>query len=62
MAFALVSLGNHQMSEFSPLQYLVNTLNVKAYRDVAIAFLTELARDSASPAGDLPGPDAGHAR
>jgi hypothetical protein len=35
------------MSEFSPLQYLVNTLNSKAYRGVAIAFLTELARDPA---------------
>jgi HEAT repeat protein len=45
MAFAVASLGNRQMSEFSPLQYLVNTLNSKAYRDVAIAFLTELARD-----------------
>jgi HEAT repeat protein len=46
MAFAEVSLGNRQMSEFSPLQYLINNLNVKAYRNVAIAFLTELARDS----------------
>jgi hypothetical protein len=46
MAFAEVSLGNLQMSEFSPLQYLINNLNVKAYRNVAIAFLTELARDS----------------
>ena len=46
MAFAEVSLGNRQMSEFSPLQYLLNNLNVKAYRNVAIAFLTELARDS----------------
>jgi hypothetical protein len=45
MAFAVVLLGNHQMSEFSPLQYLVNSLNLKAYRNVAIAFLTELARD-----------------
>jgi len=45
MAFAVVSLGNRQMSEFSPLQYLVNTLNTKAYRNVAISFLTELARD-----------------
>ena len=45
MAFAVVSLGNLQMSEFSPLQYLVNTLNSKAYRDVSISFLTELARD-----------------
>jgi len=45
LAFGLVSLGNRQISEFSPLQYLVNTLNSKAYRDVAIAYLTELARD-----------------
>jgi HEAT repeat protein len=45
IAFALVSLGNRQMSEFSPLQYLINTLNSKAYRDVAIAFLTEVARE-----------------
>ena len=44
-AFALVSLGNRQMSEFSPLQYLLNSLNVKAYRNPAIAFLTELMRD-----------------
>lgn len=45
-AFAVVSLGSRQMSEFSPLQYLLNNLNVKAYRSSAIAFLTELARDS----------------
>jgi HEAT repeat protein len=44
-AFALVSLGSRQMSEFSPLQYLLNNLNVKAYRSTAIAFLTELARE-----------------
>ena len=44
-AFAIVSLGNRQMSEFSPMQYLLNNLNVKAYRTTAIAFLTELARD-----------------
>jgi HEAT repeat protein len=43
--FAIVSLGSRQMSEFSPLQYLLNNLNVKAYRSVAIAYLTELARD-----------------
>lgn len=47
MAFGVVSLGNRQMSEFSALQYLLNTLNSKAYRGVAIAFLTELARDPA---------------
>lgn len=45
MAFAIVSLGSRQMSEFSPLQYLLNNLNVKAYRSSAIAFLTELTRD-----------------
>ena len=45
IAFAIVSLGSRQMSEFSPLQYLLNNLNVKAYRSVAIAYLTELARD-----------------
>jgi HEAT repeat protein len=45
MAFGVVALGSRQMSEFSPLQYLINTLNSKAYRDVAIAFLTELTRD-----------------
>jgi hypothetical protein len=44
-AFALVSLGNLDTGEFSPLRYLVNTLNVRAYRGVAIAFLTELGRD-----------------
>jgi len=45
MAFAVVSLGNRQMSEFSPLQYLLNNLNIKASRSASIAFLTELARD-----------------
>ena len=45
MAFAVVSLGNRQMSEFSPLQYLVNNLNIRANRSAAIAFLTELTRD-----------------
>jgi len=41
----VVSLGNRQISEFSPLQYLVNNLNNRAYRNVAIAFLTEVCRD-----------------
>jgi HEAT repeat protein len=44
-AFAMVSLGNLDTGEFGPLRYLVNTLNVRAYRGVAIAFLTEVARD-----------------
>jgi HEAT repeat protein len=44
-AFALVAMGNLDSGEFSPLRYLVNTLNVRSYRDVAAAYLTELARD-----------------
>lgn len=43
-AFALVALGNAEMTEFSPLRYLVNTLNRGAWRQVALAFLTEAAR------------------
>ncbi|HUA17513.1 MAG TPA: HEAT repeat domain-containing protein [Bryobacteraceae bacterium] len=46
-AFALVDLGKHGMGEFDPLRYLVNNLNSAAYRDVAIPYLTELARDPA---------------
>jgi HEAT repeat protein len=46
-AFALVSLGSPDTGEFSPLRYLVNTLNLRAYRGVAVAFLTELCRDQA---------------
>jgi HEAT repeat protein len=45
VAFALVSLGNLETSQFSPLRYLVNTLNVKTYRGIALPYLTELARD-----------------
>ncbi len=45
MAFALVAAGRAEMTEFSPLRYLVNTLNRRSYRNVALAFLTELARD-----------------
>lgn len=44
-AFALVSLGSVDTSEFSPLRYLINTLNVRSYQGVAVAYLTELARD-----------------
>ncbi len=46
-AFALVAIGNLDTSEFSPLRYLVNTFNVRAYRDVSVAYLTELAREPA---------------
>jgi HEAT repeat protein len=45
VAFALVSLGNVETTEFAPLTYLVNTLNSKSYRNVAQPYLTETARD-----------------
>jgi HEAT repeat protein len=44
-AFALVDLGSLDTSEFSPLLYLVNTLNVRSYQGVALAYLTELSRE-----------------
>jgi HEAT repeat protein len=47
MAFALVMLGKTEMSEFSPLQLLVNSLNSSARGGEAVAFLIELARDPA---------------
>ncbi|MCL4403043.1 MAG: HEAT repeat domain-containing protein, partial [Acidobacteria bacterium] len=46
LAFAQVMLGKTDMVEFSPLQYLVNTLNSSAYRGEAYAFLVELTRDA----------------
>jgi HEAT repeat protein len=45
MAFAVAALGNKDMGEFSALRYLINTLNLKTYKGVAVALLTELARD-----------------
>src|SRR3981081_1119954 len=45
MAFALVALGQVEVSELSPLQLLVNTLNSRARQGEAEAFLIELARD-----------------
>ncbi|MCL5742417.1 MAG: HEAT repeat domain-containing protein, partial [Acidobacteria bacterium] len=44
-AFALVLLGKTEMTEFSPLQYLVNTLNSSSRQGEARAFLIELSRD-----------------
>ena len=38
-AFALVMLGQHELSEFSPLQLLINTLNSSAYHGVAGPYL-----------------------
>lgn len=45
LSFALVSLGKRDMGELDPLRYLVNNLNSAAFRGVARAYLTELARD-----------------
>jgi HEAT repeat protein len=45
LAFAQVMLGVKATSEFSPLQYLINSLNSAFYRDVAYAYLVETARD-----------------
>lgn len=47
LAFAMVSLGKNELSEFSPLQYLINTLNSTSWRNVAYPFLVELAREPA---------------
>lgn len=47
LAFALVMLGSTELREFSPLQYLVNTLNSSSFRGFAQPFLEELARDLA---------------
>ena len=44
-AFAAVSLGKNDLGEFSPLQYLINTLNSKSHRGVAEPFLVELTRN-----------------
>jgi HEAT repeat protein len=48
LAFAMVMLGRTEISEFSPLQYLIDNLNSSAYKGVALPFLTEIARDSAA--------------
>jgi HEAT repeat protein len=45
LAFALVMLGKVELSEFSPLQYLINNLNSASYNGEAQPFLVELARD-----------------
>ncbi len=46
MAFAQVMLGKTDTGEFSPLTLIINTLNSASYKDVAQAYLIELARDS----------------
>jgi HEAT repeat protein len=45
MAFALVSLGQTEMTDSSPLQLLSTTLNSRTHEGEAVAFLIELARD-----------------
>jgi len=47
LAFAQVAEGDHQVSQFSPLEYLVDTLDSAAYHGDAYPFLVELARDPA---------------
>lgn len=46
-AFAAVANGKREMTEFSPLAYLLNSLNSASYRGIAAAYLEELARDKA---------------
>jgi HEAT repeat protein len=43
-AFALVSEGKVDTSDFSPLRYLVENLGIRGQRDSAQAYLTELCR------------------
>ncbi len=47
LAFALVMLGKLEVSEFSPLQYLVNTLNSSSHSGEAQPLLIEAAREPA---------------
>lgn len=46
-AFALVELGDHSLSELSPLRDLINHLNSRAWRGVASPYLGELLRKDA---------------
>ncbi|HLK69940.1 MAG TPA: HEAT repeat domain-containing protein [Bryobacteraceae bacterium] len=45
LAFAQVLLGKTELSEFSPLQFLINNLNSSAYKGEAFPFLVEAARE-----------------
>ena len=45
LAFAQVMLGKIDTGEFSPLTYLINSLDSGSFQDVAQAYLIELARD-----------------
>jgi HEAT repeat protein len=46
-AFALAEMGKLDMTALAPLRYLVNNLNMAAWRGVARPYLVELARDPA---------------
>jgi HEAT repeat protein len=46
LAFAQVMLGKNELSEFSPLRFLINELNSAAYNGIAFPFLVESARDA----------------
>jgi HEAT repeat protein len=46
LAFAQVMLGATELSQFSPLQFLINNLNLAAYNGSALPLLVELARDA----------------
>jgi len=46
LAFAQVMLGKTELSEFSPLQFLINNLNSSAYKGEAFPFLVEAAREN----------------
>jgi len=50
-AFALVMLGQTDLGEFTPLQYLINALNMSSFHGVAQPFLVELAREPAVRSG-----------
>ena len=47
LAFAEVLMGKTAVSEFSPYQLLINTVNSVGYRGVAYAYLVELSRNPA---------------
>jgi len=46
LAFAQVMLGSTELSQFSPLQFLINNLNLSAYNGSAEPLLVELAREA----------------
>jgi HEAT repeat protein len=45
MAFALANLGRLEINELSPYRYLINALDRATFRNVSLAYLTELARE-----------------